>query len=57
MQREPFQYDDYDDHGASGDPNLDREYERQYSGSNSFIPDPVRKFLSYFRDMIKVPIL
>lgn len=48
-------YDDYD--GPTGDPMLDREYERQYSGQgegnfNQYIPEPVKKFLTYFRDMI-----
>jgi hypothetical protein len=31
---------------------LDREYERQQSNEFSFVPDPIKKFLSYFRDMI-----
>lgn len=35
---------------------LDREYERQASagggGFNEYIPEPVKKFLTYFRDMI-----
>ena len=47
-----FQFEDYD-YGHTGDPALDREFERQYSGNASFIPDPIKKFLSYFRDMIK----
>ncbi len=33
---------------------LDREYEKQYGGANfnEYIPEPVKKFLTYFRDMI-----
>jgi len=45
--------DDYDyDYGAghTGDPILDREYDRQFS--TEFIPDAIKRFLSYFRDMI-----
>jgi len=50
-------YNDYDDDydydyggGHTGDPNLDREYDRQFS--SEFIPDQVKRFLTYFRDMI-----
>lgn len=46
--------DMYDDEfGPTGDPMMDREYERQFSGNfDDYIPDPVKKFLVYFRDMI-----
>lgn len=50
--RKLFQYEDYD-YGHTGDPNLDREFERQYSSGVTYINDQVAKFLSYFRDMIK----
>lgn len=49
-------YNDYDDDydydygGHTGDPNLDREYDRQFS--SEFIPDAIKRFLTYFRDMI-----
>ncbi|XP_063703073.1 eukaryotic translation initiation factor 3 subunit L [Culicoides brevitarsis] len=47
-------YDDndymYDDYGHTGDPTMDREYERGYYGSQ--IPDVVKKFLIYFRNVI-----
>ena len=53
----PFQYDDYDYH--TGDPMLDREYERQMSGQNgkgadfnAYIPEPVKKFLVDLRENI-----
>ncbi len=47
------QYDDYE-YGHTGDPMRDLEYERQASeGSfNQYIPEPVKKFLAHFRDMI-----
>ena len=47
-----MQYDDYDNYGHTGDPMLDREYERQHSGFNEYIPDQVKKFLIHFRAMI-----
>jgi len=50
-------YDDYDydeyggaAHTATGDPMLDREYDRQHSAD--FVPDAIKNFLRYFRDMI-----
>ena len=45
------QYDDYE-YGHTGDPSKDLEYERQHSNGMSFIPEPIKKFLSYFRDMV-----
>lgn len=48
-------YDDYEDYdyGHTGDPMLDREYERQTSGTfDDYVPEPVKKFLTYFRDMV-----
>lgn len=63
-------YDDYDSYGGghTGDPMLDREFERQSSygfssgiggyggggsgGGSNRIPEEVKRFLSYFRDMI-----
>lgn len=35
-----FQYEDYD-YGHTGDPNLDREYEKQHS-SVAYVPEQVR---------------
>ncbi len=50
-----LQYDDYDQYGGhTGDPMLDREYERQQSGDtfNQYIPEPVKNFLAHFRDCV-----
>ena len=52
---------DYDSYGGhTGDPMLDREYERGGKGGgpngerfNEYIPEPVKKFLVYFNDMIQ----
>lgn len=41
---------EYDLH--TGDPRLDMEYERQYTIQYS-VPDMVKKFVSYFRQMVK----
>jgi len=42
-------YEDEYTYGHTGDPNLDREYERMdYS-----VPDQVKKFLGYFQEMIR----
>jgi translation initiation factor 3 subunit L len=50
-------YDDYDEYGDfgtgghTGDPALDREiYERQQSAFQ--VPDQIKRFVSYFKDMI-----
>jgi hypothetical protein len=47
-----LKYDyEYDD--GYVDPNSDRDFDRQQSNSEfSFVPDAIKKFLSYFRDMI-----
>ena len=48
-----LQYDEYEYH--TGDPMLDREYERQMSGGGGFheyIPEPVKNFLQVLRDNI-----
>ena len=47
-----FQYGDDYEYGT-GDPMLDREYERHHSGDyKDYIPEPVKRFLTHFRDMI-----
>jgi len=44
---------DYDDYGGhTGDPMLDREYERQRSVSDYMVPDPIKKFIVYFHEVI-----
>jgi len=43
--------EDYGGPGHTGDPMLDREYDRQFS-DRDFVPDAIKRFLSYFRDMI-----
>ena len=46
-----YDYDDYGGPGHTGDPVLDREYhDRQYSAD--YVPDAIKRFLGYFRDMI-----
>lgn len=47
-----YDYDEYGGMGHTGDPMLDREFERQYSTSEAYVPDAIKKFLSYFREMI-----
>merc|ERR1712179_657182 len=44
---------DYDDYGGhTGDPMLDREYERQRSVSDYMVPEPIKKFIIYFHEVI-----
>ena len=52
-------YNDYDDYdygdeygGHTGDPMLDREYERQRSVSDYMVSDPIKKFIVYFHEVI-----
>jgi len=48
-----YEYDEFEDYdyGHTGDPNLDREYEKQHS-IGVYVPDQVKKFLAHFREVI-----
>jgi len=49
MYSDDDQFEDEYSYGHTGDPNLDREYERmEYA-----VPDQIKKFLTYFQDMIR----
>ena len=45
-----YDYDGYGGGGHTGDPMLDREHDRQFQ--SEFVPDAIKRFLTYFRDMI-----
>jgi translation initiation factor 3 subunit L len=50
-----FQYDEYGTFGPTGDPMLDREFERGAAAGNDYddyIPEPVKKFLTNFKAKI-----